>query len=137
MKLQKMTKAWFPYPDDPEESEFEIKHLRSGEISEITSKSYTQKFEMKENEEGDIEGTPFFEVNSKEEKEQTIVKVVTNWRNVFDVEGEKLECNKKNKLRLCRELSEEDFISFSKFIKTCREKLAEQFKEQDEKEIKN
>ena len=133
MKLQKVQKAWFDFPEDPDNAKFEIKNLRAGEISKIEESTRVAQFEYKKNKKGKLEAAPFLKMNAKKEKELTIVEVITNWENIFDENGEALKCNKKNKIRLCNELSENDFILFAQFIQESRTVLAKDIKKEEEK----
>lgn len=137
MKLQKLTTAWFPVPDDEDGTEFEIKHLRSGEIATITEATHINKYEFRQNESGELEPIPVLELNRAKEKELVIVEAVIGWKNMKDSEGKDLECTAENKLKLCRELEEKDFAKLLNFIKTCRETLAETLVKKQEAEIKN
>lgn len=136
MKLQKLTKAWFDFPNDPDESSFEIKHLLAGEISEIVEKTHSRRFEFREDKKGKLTPVPILETKDLLERELTIMAVVTAWNNFFDPDGKSLDCTNENKLRLCKELSEEDFKTFCDFIADSRQKLADIVKEQTEAEKK-
>lgn len=136
MKLQKLTKAWFDLPNDPDESSFEIKHLLAGEISEIVEKTHSRRFEFREDDKGDLKPVPILETNDLLERELTVIATVTDWTNMLDEIGKSLDCTNENKLRLCKELNEEDFKIFLDFITDCRKKLAGIVKEQTESEKK-
>lgn len=137
MKLQKLTKAWFDLPNDPDGAKFEIKHLLVGEIAEIVEKTYKRRFEFRENEDGDLKPVPILETNNMLEQELTIVAVITGWKNMLDENGKTLDCIDENKTRICKELGEEDFKAFLKFITDCRQKLSDTVKAQAETERKN
>jgi hypothetical protein len=137
MRLQKLTKAWFDLPNDPDGAKFEIKHLLAGEIAEIIEKTHNQRFEFRKNEDGDLKPVPIIENNKTLERELTVVAVITDWENHFDENGKILDCTDENKLRTCKELSEEDFKIFLDFITDCRQKLSETVKNQAEAERKN
>ncbi len=136
MKLQKLTKAWFSLPDDPDEASFEIKHLRAGEIAEIVEKTYKQRFEFREDKTGELKPVPVIESNKMAERELTVVATISEWKNIYDENGETLTCTDENKLRLCKELSEEDFKFFLDFLTDSRQKLAGTVKTESEKEKK-
>lgn len=137
MKLQKLTKAWFDLPGDPDEASFEIKYLLAGEISEIVEKTHSRRFEFREDKKGKLTPMPILETKDLLERELTIIAVVTAWNNFFDPDGKPLDCTNENKHRLCKELNEEDFKIFLDFITDCREKLSGIVKEQTEAERKN
>lgn len=137
MKLQKLTKVWFDLPGDPDGAKFEIKHLRAGEIAKIVEKTHKRRFEFRENEDGDLKPVPIFETNEMLERELTIAAAVTDWENIFDEKGKILFCTNKSKIRICKELGEEDFKVFLDFITDCRKKLSGMVKEQTETERKN
>ena len=136
MKLQKLTKAWFDFPNDSDESSFEIKHLLAGEISEIVEKTHSRRFEFREDKKGKLIPVPILETKDLLERELTIIAVVTAWNNFFDPDGKPLDCTNENKLRLCKELNEEDFKIFMDFITDCRQKLADIVKEESKAEKK-
>lgn len=130
MKLQKLTKAWFDFPDDPDGARFEIKHLLAGEISEIVEKTHNRRFEFREDKKGKLTPIPILETNDLLERELTIIASVTAWKNMLDENGKPLDCTDENKLRLCKELNEEDFKIFLDFITDCRQKIADIVKEE-------
>ena len=130
MKLQKLTKAWFDFPNDPDGASFEIKHLLAGEISEVVEKTHNRRFEFREDKNGKLTPIPILETNDLLERELTIVAVITSWKHMFDETGKSLDCTNENKLRLCKELNEEDFKIFLDFIIDCRKKLADIVKEE-------
>ena len=116
MKLQKLTKAWFDFPDDSDQSSFEIEHLRAGEIADIVEKTHKQRFEFREAENGELKPIPIFEADKKAERELTVIAAISDWKNIFDENGLPLPCTDENKKRLCRELGEEDYKVFLSFI---------------------
>ena len=137
MRLQKLSKAWFDLPDDPDNASFEIKHLLAGEIAEIVEKTHKRRFEFREDKKGKLTPVPILETNDMLERELTILAAVTDWKSMFDPEGKPLDCTNENKLRLCKELNEEDYKIFMDFITDCRQKLADIVKEETEAERKN
>ena len=136
MRLQKLSKAWFDLPDDPDHASFEIKHLLAGEISEIVEKTHKRRFEFRENDKGELKPIPILEINDLLERELTVLAVVTGWKSMLDESGKPLDCTNGNKLRSCKELSEEDYKTFMDFIADCRQKLADIVKEEIEVEKK-
>ena len=137
MKLQKLTKVWSDLPGDPDGAMFEIKHLLAGEIADIVEKTHKQRFEFRENEDGELKPVSILETNKMLERELTVVAVIADWENIFDENGNRLDCIDENKIRLCKELGEEDFKAFLDFITDCRQKLSDILKAQTEAERKN
>jgi hypothetical protein len=137
MKLQKMTSGWFELPNDEDGAAFEIKHLRSGEISKITDATNKRRFEFRKGADGELEPVPILETDAAGERERVIVAAVIGWRGICDQDGEPLECTEENKLRLCRELGETDFSAVVLFVQDCRRKLAEAIKADAEETEKN
>ena len=138
MKLQKTKKAWFELPDDPDKTAFEINHLRAGEVSEITEAANSRRFEFREDKEsGDLKPVPIFESNGNSERELTIIAAISDWKNVFDADGNELDCTDENKKRVCRELGDKDFTAFFLFIQDCRKKLDVEIQKESEKHKKN
>lgn len=136
MKLQKLIKAWFDFPEDNDKASFEIKHLLAGEISEIVEKTHKRRFEFREDKKGKLTPIPILETNDLLERELTIVAVITTWKYMLDENGKQLDCTNENKLRLCKELNEEDYKIFIDFITDCRQKLADIVKKESEAEKK-
>ena len=137
MKLQKIKSAWFDLPGDKDGAAFEIKHLRSGEINKITDATNKRRFEFRKDEKGELVPVPIIEIDGANERELTVVAAVTDWRWIYDHDGEPMECNELNKLRLCRELSEKDFTTFTLFVQDCRKTLSKEIAAQDEQAEKN
>lgn len=125
MKLSELKKAWFDYPDDS--ARFEIKHLLSGELAEIEDQAEKETVEFSE------KGiTARVDIKKKVRNELTVCAAVTGWTDVFDADKKPMECNPANKLRLCRELPQAEYIKFLDFIAESRDKLATQIREQQE-----
>lgn len=137
MRLQKLTKVWSDLPGDSDGARFEIKHLLAGEIAEIVEKTHKQRFEFRENEDGELKPVSIFETNKMLERELIVVAVITDWENMLDETGKQLVCIDENKIRICKELDEKDFKAFLDFITDCRKKLSDMVKEQAEAERKN
>ncbi len=133
MRLSKLTKAFFPLPDDPDKSSFEIKHLLSGDLAEIDDQTNREFVELVKDDSGNVSAKATIDIKKKIKNELTVCKAVTEWKNVFDDVGEPMECNKANKLRLCREVSDDEWKAFLNFITNSRKTLAQQAqKEQEE-----
>jgi hypothetical protein len=125
MQLSKLEKAWFDYPDDP--ARFEIKHLLSGDLAEIEDQAEKEMVEFTAN------GiTAKVDIKKKVRNELTVCAAVTDWSCVDDADKNLMECNPANKLRLCRELPQAEYIKFLKFIADSRDKLAKQILDQQE-----
>lgn len=124
MRLSPLTKAWFDLPDDPDKSRFEILHLLSGDIAEIDDESNKEMVELVTAADGSLSTKAVVEIKKKIKQEKIVCKSVVGWENVLDSEGEQLECNEVNKLRVCREQSRESWISFFGFLSKSRKKLA-------------
>ena len=125
MNLSKLEKMWFPYPDDT--ARFEIKHLLSGDLAEIEDQANREVVELTES---GVKAR--IDIKKKVKNELTVCSAVVAWENVNDSDGKAMECSPANKLRLCRELPQVEYIKLLNFIFDCREKLAEQIKQQQE-----
>lgn len=136
MRLQKVSKAWFDYPNDEDDAKFEIKHLLSGDVSSIVSKTHKRRFEFKEDSEGKLQPMPVLETDDLLDRQLTMAAAITDWENINDEEGKSLECNSDNILRLCNEQEEKDFEKFQTFITECRNKLADLATDQAKEEKK-
>jgi hypothetical protein len=124
MRLATEKKQWFTYPEDPDNAEFEIKDLRAGELNRIIDSAFVQKFEI-ENSEGDQEPTlrPSIEIKRVQETEMIVIASISNWKNVFDKDGNPVECTTKNKELLVCGMSEKEYPEFKDFILACRKEL--------------
>ena len=137
MKLQKMETAWFALKDDPDGAEFEIVHLRAGEVDDIIAKTHRQKYEMKEEPGGETSAVPVLETDRQGERELTVIAAVADWKNVFDEDGRPMACDEDNKRRLCRELSEDGLTAFLGFIRQSRRTMAAKIREREHQREKN
>jgi len=137
MRAQKLLKAWFPIPEDPDKTEFEIKHLRAGEATKITQETHVQRFEFRKDEDGEMQPVPLLEINKVQEGYMSNMTAITGWKNAFDADGEPMEYSKQNKAKFFRELSEDDYVFCMSFIAEQRNFLAEQIKEQEEEALGN
>lgn len=137
MRLSPLTKAWFNLPDDPDKARFEIKHLLSGELSKIKDKARIEAVELLRSNQGDLEQKMTVTLRQEIGEELTVCAAITNWENVFDSEGKPLDCDEQGKVRLCRELSEDDWNSFLKFIADSRKILADQMKKEKKEALGN
>jgi hypothetical protein len=132
MRLSKLEKAWFDYPDDPDNARFEIKHLLSGDLNTIQDKISKEAVEFTENDQGTVETRVQLTLRQKMGEELTVCRSIVDWENIFDPEGKPLPCTEKNKKRLCRELPEKEWQAFLKFIADSRKALSEQIEKQQE-----
>jgi len=146
MRLQKLTEGWFPIPKDPDETEFHIKHLRSGEIKKITTATQKRRFEFREEmaEEGKkpkkkgkkqepkLVPVPIVEMDQVSAQEMEILESIIGWKNVYDSAGEIMQYSAKNKLRFSKELSVKDYTDWIAFIDDKRKVLADQIAEDEE-----
>lgn len=138
MKLQKLRSVWFTMESDPDKSKFEIKHLLSGEIARIAEATHKQRFEFRKDEgTGEMNPVPILEISKLNETELTIIEAVAGWEKIFDENGDPMECTVKNKKRFCRELSEQDFSVFSRFIEDSRKSLTGLVRDEAEDTEKN
>lgn len=146
MRTQKLTEAWFPIEDDPDETEFRIKHLRSGESKKIEAATQKRRFEFRK-EIVVVEGTdetkeklvpvPILDIDPIEEKELSILESITGWKNVLDSDGEPLLYSKTNKAKFSKELSIDDYAAFLLFVDKCRKTLAKTVAEQEKAVLGN
>lgn len=144
MRLQKLTSAWFPVEGDPDQTEFHIKHLRSGEIKKVTSATQKQRFEFKADPQsaGDSDPkmipVPVLDFDPVSSKEMETLESIIGWKNFYDSTGEILPYSEENKnTRLSKELSVEDYTDWLNFINGKRKILAKQVAEDEEKDKKN
>jgi len=137
MRAQKLTKAFFPIPEDPDKTEFEIKHLRAGESSKIAQETHLQRFEFKKDENDEMQPVPLLEINKIKETGMSNMAAITGWKNVFDEDGEALPYSLKNKSRFFRDLSEQNYLDAMAFITEKRIFLAEKIAKQEKKELGN
>lgn len=128
MQLSKLTKAWFEFQD----ARFEIKHLLSGTLSEIEDQATKESVELVKDIDGNLNTKAVIDMKKKVKNEMTVCEAVVNWENLNDADGSSLECNKANKLRLCRELEESDYRAFLSFIAESRSALSGQVAKQQE-----
>lgn len=132
MRLSSKTKAWFDLPDDPDKARFEVLHLLSGDLEEIDDEANQEMVELEKKDDGTLSAKSVVKIKKKIKREKTVLKAVINWENVNDSDGNPLECNDANKLRVCREQSESDWLNFYKFLADSRQTLAEKVKTDEE-----
>lgn len=131
-KISKEVSAWFDYPDDPLGGKVEVRHLKKAKAQGILGQAMDQKVISRGK---DASGEPLVEseikVDNVKTNELLAVACVKAWENFQDEKGEVLPCNKDN---IKRYAGEDGFIEF---LVKCREDLAKQVKEQQEKALKN
>lgn len=132
MQLSKIEKAWFPVPDDPDKSKFEIKNLLSGDLTYIEDQASQEVVEMVQGEDGEHTVKAKIVANKKLRNELTVCAAVTGWENVRDADGNLLEYSEENKLRFCRELPQDTWVGFLKFLNKSRAALVTQIEEQEQ-----
>jgi len=137
MRTQKLTKAFFAIPDDQDKTEFEIKHLRAGESSDIAKETHVQRFEFRKDENDEMTPVPLMEINTVKENEMSNIAALVGWKNVFDEDGEELPYTPKNKVKFFKKLSSENYIFALSFIADQREILAEKIEKQEKKALGN
>jgi hypothetical protein len=125
MRTQKFTEAWFPIENDPDETEFRIKHLRAKEKAKITGQTHLQRFEFKKNDEDVMTPVPILEMDNVKAKGMAALEAVTGWKNVY-IRGELAEYSAKNKAIFFDELSEADYVAAIAHIEKSQKVLADQ-----------
>lgn len=96
MRFKSLTtakKAWFSYPDDPDEARFEIGLLTPGEEKEV--QGATQKLEL-------TGGGQSLSMDHTRASTLRAMRALKSWENVYDDDkGEKvMPCTDKNKLKM-------------------------------------
>ncbi len=133
MKLAKIETSTFKYDD----AEFTIKNLLSGDIAEINQEALKIRIVFEEDENGDSVPVRSMTPDRKAETELIVLKSITDWENINDDKGEKLDCTDRNKKRFCAELPDEVFKEFYLKLNEEREKLSDAVIKQAEKKVKN
>ena len=143
MRLSKLNKAWFPIPDDPDGTKFEIKILRSGELKKVTAATQKQRFEIRQvgidekTKKPKYEPVQIVDLDPIDAKEMEILESICDWENFFDSARALLPYSDVNKVRLSKELSEDDYAIFLKFASDSLKELKKQVAEEKESALGN
>ena len=114
MRVPKVLSAWFKFPDDSDNSEFQFKLLNPGELAEVQDASFDVTIEFTDEGTGQRLGRP----TTKEGREKEVALSMLSWKNVYDADGSEIKFNKGNRLRPLRECP-----GFYDFFVECMEKL--------------
>jgi len=129
MRIFKERSEWFDIPEDKDKGRIKLKYLNQGEQHRLVASCVTRDFVVNEK-------TNISESKSSPDEIRLIETAVDvriiDWENIIDdVTGQKLECNKKNKIRL------NDLKGFSDILKDMIDKLNKMVESEREQEEKN
>ena len=124
--------AWFPIPDDPDKAELKIRHLKHGEINDLEDS--IARFETVLRQDGSGLQTQEMRVNraTGDKHYAYICAAVRDWKNVYGLDGQPMECTDANKILLAR-----DDENFGKLVGKFRLALSEQVAKKREDARKN
>jgi len=120
MRITKPAERWFDIPNDPDNGRLCIRQLTPGEISEIFDASMNQTISYVEKD-GKFEPNFQQTLDKKKDRELTISKILVNWQNMFDENGDVLEFSKENVIRAINEIQ-----GFNELVGELRRKLDEE-----------
>jgi len=128
MRISKTLERWFKIPQDPDNGEILIVHLRPGEVQEILTANMTQEFIY---EQGDERPRMIQRQNPGSNRDKQILSAVRNWKNFYDEDGKKMKCDEANVIKAIQKID-----GFVEFVSECREKLAKDAKSDFEEQKK-
>lgn len=134
MRIRRPLERWFTIPDeDPEKTEIKIKHLSPGELQDIMDSVIEQEIRYEPaDESGKIKPIVLQKNDTKRDRELTLLKRVVDWKNIYDEDGNPLECTPENIIRASREIE-----GFASFVNKKAEILAKDIKKEAEEQEKN
>ena len=130
MRIRKPTSRWFKVPGDPDNAEIKIKALAPGDRFKIYDAAFNQ--ELVYNGPGD--GHPSFKQTTDKEKDrlETAKAAVVDWKNVFDLDDQPLECTPENIVKAVNGID-----GFMAFIRECMTRLDEDLADEKKDQEKN
>ncbi|MCP4568378.1 MAG: hypothetical protein GY841_12445 [FCB group bacterium] len=129
MRITKTVERWFPAEKDPDKSEFLIRHLKAAEVMDISYATSKQETKYKADVDGRLVPEMTTSMDTKAHNDAAFCAAVIDWKNVYDENGDALECTDENKMRAMREID-----GLTLFIDSCRESLADDI-EKDKKAL--
>jgi hypothetical protein len=132
MRITKSVERWFVADDDPDKSEVLIRHLKKGELIDITFDSTAQVTRYVADEDKKITPETTATADPRKQQVETFCKAVKDWKNFYDEDGEPIECTKENKVRAMREID-----GLFEFVQECRERLAKDIEAESKAQEKN
>lgn len=98
MRIFKERTEWFDIPNDKHNGKLKIKYLNEGQQQEIVAKGRTLTFVS-------VDGVMENRMVPDEVtlRKETVVERVVDWENMLGKQGEKLSCDRKNKIAFSRE----------------------------------
>lgn len=125
MRITKPIERWFPAVDDPDESEHLIRHLTPGEEEDVYAENSSQETRYTQNDKDEIVPEIIQKSNIGSITNSTRAKAIVDWKNMFDENGDLMDCTEENKSRALREIE-----GYREFIDDCRVRLKKDIKEE-------
>jgi hypothetical protein len=130
MRIRKPTTRWFKVPGDPDAAEIKIKALAPGDRFKIYDAAFKQEIVYN----GPGDGQPSFkQITDKEtDRIETAKAVVVDWKNVFDLDDQPLDCTPENIVKAVNGID-----GFMAFIRECMTRLDEDLADEKKDQEKN
>lgn len=135
MKLKKELNAgvWFDMPDDLDSTRVCLRVLGIGELKKINKETLSKKVEYKKfGRGGNYQRFEYEDPDDTKRDELLWDYCITDWENIFDVDGTALECTLENKVKLMNES-----VAFAIFVADSLDVLTATQAEKRENEEKN
>lgn len=130
MRLQKEVETWFNVPKDPDKARLKIRYLNAGEKQVILQDVNDVSYLIRE-EDGQEKGEGQVKQNGVRLREEMVDARIVEWENMLDEKGDKLECNRENKLKFS--CLDQFMTVFNKLVTELEKKVEADLK----KEVKN
>ena len=132
MRITKTVERWFPVPDDPDKGEVLIRHLKRGELMDISFETTEQETRYRLNDEQNLEPEMTSRSDTRASQIAIFRAAVQDWKNFYDEDGNALTCDGENKIKAMREID-----GLVEFVNECREKLAADIEAEKKAQEKN
>ena len=132
MRITKSVERWFPVPDDPDEGEVLIRHLKRGELMDISFETTKQETRYRLNDAQELEPEMTSRSDTRASQIAIFNAAVRNWKNFYDEDGNALTCTDENKVKAMREID-----GLTEFVGECRDKLAADIDAEKKEQEKN
>ena len=110
MRIRKPIERWFPAPEDPDKAEVKIRHLTPGERQDISDQILSQDISYEQDAEGKLKPIMKSRTDSKADREKKLIARLVDWKNMFDEDGQPMECTPENIIKASRKI--EGFLDF-------------------------
>lgn len=94
---------WREIPNDPDKGRIKVKHLKQGDINDIEDQIESYETLLRTDAEGKVHREVKINMAKGDKHYAYLCAALVDWENFYDLNGDLMECNDENKIRMARD----------------------------------